>query len=315
MAEKGLDYYLQNPDELPADPSEIEALMSKQDEAPKTEEVAQTEPEPEQTPEASEPETKEEASETVVLTKDGKRAIPYSVLASERDRRQAAEHAIADLQRQMQALQDQATGAVQKQEVGAETNEDDLDAISEDFPQFKSVINSLKKHIGGLEQTVQELRERDQGRVAVEQKNVQDSVQAAIDANPVLSYWQEKDPEMFEVASNYDELIRNDPKMQSLSLEQRLEKVVKAVEVIHGPTQLPKEYQSEMPADEAASLASKAIRNAGSRAPRTLSDMPGGMPPAQSEMERVEGMSTSALAAMMSKMTPDDLQAFLAKTV
>lgn len=286
--------------------------MSKQVEEPVAEEVTA---EPEKAPEPTEPETKEEANETVVLTKDGKRAIPYTVLATERDRRQAAEHAIVELQKQMESLQMQAQGVVSSEAVEDVTGLEDLDTIVQDFPQLGTVIKGLQKHISSLEQTVTDLRVRDESRASVEQKNTLDTVQAAIDANPVLSYWQQQDQEMFDIASNYDELIRNDPKMQSLSLEARFEKVVKAVEAIHGPASLPKEFQPSLPADEAAALASKAIRNAGSRTPRTLSDMPGGIPPAQSDLERVESMSPAALAAMMTKMSPDDLSAFLAKTV
>ena len=318
MTEKGLDYYLQNPDELPSDPSEIEALMSKQGEA-KTEkqaEVATEEIATKEEPPA--PETKEEAEPDVVLTKDGKRAIPYKVLASERDRARAAEQAVADLKKQLESLQTQASTGETTEQAEAGLSEEDLAAIGEDFPHLRKILDGLTGHIKKLEGTVTELRDRESSREAVEQKQTASTVQEAIEATPALLYWQNENSEMFDEAIKYDDMIRANPKNQSLTLEERFQKVVAAMEAVYGPTELPKEYQKEVAApskDEAAALAKKAIENAEVRRPRTLSDMPGGIPPAQSERERVENMSPSALAAMMSKMSPDDLSAFLAKTV
>jgi hypothetical protein len=313
VAEKNLDYYLQNPDELPSDPEVIEGLIAQQGGATETE---QPEPEPTKEAEAPEPTTPPEQQEPdVVLTKDGKRGIPYKVLASERERARVAEQAVETLTAQLEALKNSAPGEAPKPEAENALTDEDLAALGEDFPMLKKVIDGLTGQIQGLQETVTTLRDREVSRIEVEAKSAGDSVQAAIDATPELLYWQQENPEMFERAVKFDDALLSDPNLKALPIGDRFARVVAIMEATYGKTELPPEYQKAPPAAELGSLAAKAIAKATQKVPRTLSDLPGGIPPAQSEQEQVESMSPRALEARMMKMSPDDLSAFLAKVI
>ncbi len=328
---KDLDYYLNNPDEIPEDISEIEKIAANEDVTPtpkdESDEVKgeQTPPAEEVKKESTEAEKTDEAKEepAPIKSKDGKHEIPYSVLQTEREKRQAAERTMAELQTRLEELEKKAkagdtTEATESRETSEIVDDADLKAIEEDFPAFGKLVRGLKTQISSLESTVTTLREREAQQQAVEAKSKGDEVQQAIEANPTLLYWQQKSPEMFEVATKYDDMIRADARNQSLSLEARFAKVVSAVEAVYGPTELPGEFRKETnePVTKAVrEAAEKAIAAAGLFKPKTLSDMPGGIPPAQNERERVENMSPAALARMMEKMSHDELAAFLAKTV
>lgn len=331
-AVKDLGYYMNNPDEIPEDLSEIEKIAANEAVTPTTEdETPEGEVKGEQTPPAekvesevaSEVKTEEGEKPAPIKSKDGKHEIPYSVLQSEREKRRAAEESLQELNNRLAELEKKVqTGDTTQQTEARQTEEiladDDLAAIEEDFPQFGKLIKALKGQIGALETTVTDLRSKDEQRELVVSKSKGDEVQATIEANPTLLYWQNKDPEMFEVATKYDDMIRADVRNQSLTLEERFSKVVQAVEAVYGKTEVPEEYRkgiAEPVTDEVREAAKKVISAAGSFRPKTLSDMPGGTPPAQTERERVENMSPEQLAKMMDKMSPEELSAFLAKTV
>jgi prefoldin subunit 5 len=322
---------MNNPDEIPEDLSEIEKIAANEavtptpgDETPGDEVKGEQTPPAEkvETEAATEEKTEEGEKPAPIKSKDGKHEIPYSVLQTEREKRRAAEESLQELTNRLNELEKKVqTGDTTQQTESRQTEEilddDDLKAIEEDFPQFGKLIKALKGQISSLESTVTDLRTKDEQREVVAAKSKGDEVQATIEANPTLLYWQSQDPEMFKVAIQYDDVIRADPRNQSLTLAQRFERVVHAVEAVYGKTEVPPEYRKEPEpvTDEVREAAKKAIAAAGSFKPKTLSDMPGGTPPAQTERERIENMSPAQLDAMMQKMSPEELSAFLAKTI
>lgn len=320
--EKGLDYYLSNPDEMPED---IESLATSLSEAKET-----TEPEKEEAvvegvaadaevkPEAVE-EVKEVEEAPLIETKSGKPAIPYAVLVSERGRRQAAEQAVESLRKEVEALSAKVEQgkAAASEPVDTEVQEDQLTKLADEFPEMGGAIKALMAKTRELETQLAVVAQHEDARKTQEQGRAASEVQEAIDANPVLRYWQAENPEMWSEAARLDDLLKANPANQSLTMSERFGKVVTAIEAIYGKAELPAAYQPAKAPDtsieQVAAKAKAAVEKAGSFKPKTLSDMPGGATPPTSERERVEAMSTAELAGLMATMDPDQIAAYLAK--
>lgn len=298
-------------------------------------EKAPDEPENEEVVEAGEPTSaevkEEEQSEEVVeangqeepqgiATKSGKGVIPYAVLATERERRQAAETAALQLQQRIADLERQASTGVKQDAEAIEATDDELSQISEDFPQLGKLIKGLQSKLAATEERLQQVRSVTEQRAAEEAADSRRSVQEAMDENRPLLYWRDKEPELFEQAIEIDQQLQANPRFSHLSLTERFAKVVDAMEALYGPTDLPSEYQIQAPtkseqkvsekelaqkAKEAAAKAEKSAR------PRTLSDMPGGV--SMQTDDNLANMSASELASMMASKSPDEIAAFVAR--
>ena len=331
---KDLDYYAANPDEMPTDEATLDALLNGEalpNSDTKQDETGAPSGAKEEGEGAGKGENQEDLDddEAPVLTKDGKHALPYSVLKSERERRQAAEPIHQDMSARLEALEEQAAAGTQAAGTQAPDTEDaivsdeDLAALREDFPAFANVLDSLKGKIGQLEGRLSKVAEREAEaeRQAAEESaaQVRDTVQANIVGNPVLSFWQAEKPKMFAVAIAYDNEIKADPRYQELSMAQRFEKVVELVENDYGKTILPAGYgkgDAKESDDKAlAAKAKEALEKAGKFTPPTPPDLPAGMPPAERDPDKIERMSVGDLAAQMDKMTPQQIADLLAKSV
>ena len=320
MAEaKTLDYYLANPEEMPDDISQLANDMDPKEEA--VEDVKETDEasgvEAEKVAEAEAP-SKEEPK---LLSKNGKEEIPYQVLVSERERRAQAERAAQELRDQLAAIEAKvAAGSQQQSQVQEPQQEPEIDIaqMSEDFPEIGKAMKFMQAQIEAANQKLQQVEQQEQARRAREGDVARNSVQEAIDANPTLRYWQNEDVEMFDRAVEFDLLLQRDPKNAHLSMEQRFDKLVTAMTVVYGAPELPEGYQSaEAPkTDDMKQLTEKAkevVKETGSYKPRSLSDIPGGTPPAASEADKLTNMSPGQLAAMMQGMDQDQINSLLAK--
>lgn len=317
---KDLDYYMANPHEMPDD------FVAKQLGESTEEEVsaassAEPEVEDESTPEkveakAEEPELKEAEPEGIA-SKNGKHILPYSALATERERRQSAERAMAELAQRIQALEG-SKQAAPVAEAPSEENGEDLEAIMSDFPTLAGPIKALLSKVNQLEGQLNTVAQREQQREQQDEQARTLTVQEAIEANPTLFYWQNANEEMFKAAVAFDDQIKADPRNQSLSLEDRFSRVVAAVEAVYGKTELPPEYRKDEPKSESLdTLAGKAkekIEQAVRKSsPKTLSDLPGGIPPESSKDEQMGNMSPTELGAMMMKMSPQQVAELLTR--
>lgn len=313
---KDLDYYAANPDELPSDPDAIEALMAQlAGEAPQAE---QSEPsatdgasEAEEADTAGEPQgeaRQEEADEAgqdeqaPVLSRDGKHAIPYSVLQTEREKRRAAEQAMKALEQRLAAAE-----AGTQQQGEAKDSAANLDAMAEDFPAVKALLEHTRKLESKLSQVTQRIEQDDAIRADQEAARVR----AAVDANPVLLHWEHNDPERWQAAVEADQRLQDSPAHRQLTLEQRLERAVQIVDAFYGPdasAPTPPPQPAARPAKPAAAQhPDKPFK------PRTLSDIPGGAVPAADPMEEFATLSVEKLGAQMAGMTPDQINALLAR--
>jgi len=317
MAEANtLEYYLANPEEMPDNLSELEASLNKEPE-PKEEDVKE-----ESAPsdaEAKEEVKVEEAPEEApkLLSKNGKDEIPYQVLVSERERRAAAEKAAQDLRNQLAEIEARVKVGEQKQEAPRKEDAIDIDKLAEDFPEVGVAIKSLQAQVAEANQRLQAVVEIEQERQVREVQTARNRVQEAIDGNPVLSYWQNESPEMFNKAVQLDDALRQDSVTASLSMEQRFEKVVKAMTAIYGEPELPGNYKPAAPKTEdmngLTEKAKEVVKKTESFKPRSLSDIPGGTPPASNERDKLQNMSQGQLAAMMHDMDADQINSLIAR--
>lgn len=351
MAKRDLEFYLNNPSDLPSDPDQLaaieeelnggEPIVAQEDESDveqgeKGATPGATAVEGEGDSEKGKAQSKDDEAapqsepddKPVVLSKSGKHTIPYSALEAERHGRQEAERALQQLQEQLAQLQDQVAGktdaTADKPAAEADFTDEDLEAMAEQFPEAGKVIKGLAKTIGHLQEQLERTAQSEHQRRQSEQTTAAQRVQAAIDETPALRHWQSEDPQMFEIAKGFDAQIKADPRNRGLTLEERFSKVVKAVEAVYGPARLPGE-----PADDAETPAAKPsaqadtkrvaekveqkLKAASERQPVTLSDMPGGTPPGASELDEFDSMSPAQLEVAMMKMPPEKLQQLLSR--
>ena len=334
---KDLNYYLKNPDEMPTDPKEIERIANEHmaaamesgteqinvdsivGELPKDEikaesSDAKTEVKTEAAPAAeakTEPEVKVEAEAKPdgILAKDGKNVIPYSQLESARQRATQAEALVKEQADKIAALE--AKGA--PVEDVALLTDVELETLEADSPALAKVLRAQQDTIRKLTETVQGVTERQAADVEQQATEIKSEIQTAIDSNPTLAAWQTaEDQTMWAEASKFDRLLRESPKYADVPFADRFAKVVELTQAAQGMT-------VEIPAKEEVALTPEQIRAAAEAKlkktvsiPRSLSDIPGGAPPAVDEKEKVEQMSSVALGQSFLGMTREQLDAYLA---
>jgi hypothetical protein len=188
-------------------------------------------------------------------------------------------------------------------------SDEDLTALREDFPAFAKVIEAQMAKIASLESKVSPVLSKEAEREAEAASVVRDEVRDAIDANPKLLKL-EADPEAWETVVAIDKAFRAKPEFRDLTFAERFEKVVQRYESVHGLIDVPAAPEKKGSASDREKAAGL-LKQPGNTAPRSLSDLPGGLPDAGSEKERAENMSTIDMGLMMQKMTPAQIDAYL----
>ncbi|MGZ9893038.1 hypothetical protein ACXXNA_05715 [Bordetella bronchiseptica] len=273
-------------------------------------------------PEAAEPAAAEGQGEAVVQAKDGQHVIPYKVLAQERENRIRAEQMVRDLTVKLE--QDRAAA-----EQGKATKSLDLDQIVDEqlLTQLREEAPEVAGRMDNLIALAKSLREQvDAGRpVAEEAENSrrEQQVQAlvtvedTIQSIPKLSFLRESSPAAFNEVAAIDVMLRGSPAWKDEPLDKRFAAAVRMYEAANGEIELPGEAKAppaQQPADQAARVA-QAVAKATAEAsgPSTLSDIPGGQPAAASETDAMAALSGSALTDRFMNMSPDEIEAQLAR--
>lgn len=278
--------------------------------------------------------------EAPILSKDGKHTIPYAVLATERERRQAAERVAQEMQQKVAQFQSQlASGAaagqggqVTEQSGDGQTSDlmsdEDLAQMVKDFPAIQRLVDQtrrLQETVRTFDARFRETEERESARRAQELSRHREQIRAAVDANPTLTFWEQNDQEKWKAAIEADERLAQLPANQGLSLDERFAKAVTIVETIYGPTELPPEWAAkklEAKADvkkggesteSVSRKAAEAVEKAGEFRPRTLSEMPGGAAPGTDPLDDLASQSAARIGAQFESMTPDQISAILAR--
>lgn len=336
---KDLKYYLAHPDEMPEDPKELERLANEQiaqalesgKEQVSVEDFVKMDEKPESSPaakaevkEATKEEAKADPKEAApkadearpegVLAKDGKNVIPFAVLEASRRREKELTDLAASQAAEIGRLNAANAGkTVQAEQDAAALTEEELKTLEQDSPTLAKLLRAQQSEIKGLKDTIKGVNERVEVQVEQTEAEIKTEIQTAIDANPKMAAWQvAEDQTLWNEAAKMDKLLRENPLYADIPFEKRFAKVVELTEDAMGlrtpaPVETPKKPD---PAAVKAAAAAKLAKTP--TTPRSLSDIPGGAPPAQDEREAVEGMSITALGEKFMHMSPEQRDAYLA---
>lgn len=261
-----------------------------------------------------------------VATKDGKHVIPYSVLKSERERASRAEEVANEMRDRVAALEKAVQAASQganngesarttdQQQGISDLSTEDLEALKEDFPTVYKAVMASMAAAKALEAKLQPVEESVRSQDAERAQSAAETVQDAIDAVPKMAHIQASDAAAFELAKQFDAMLRGQAAWADKPLAERFSKVVEMVEGAMGPIDLPK---SQQPAPSAADLAkaakakaAQAVTGNRSNVPTSLSEFPAGQHAAQDEQEAAEQMTHQQLAEKFSSMSPEQMDAY-----
>lgn len=286
------------------------APPSVDDKAAAAPEVKVEEKEPEQPAKEPDPEAVD-PEKAVIKTKDGKHEIPYAVLQKARERESALESQLRDLNSQLAALQAQAQGSGERVEDVDPLDAETMASLEEEAPTLARAFKGLQSEIARLKEANAQIATREATRT-------RDTVQEAIDAVPKLAHVQSSNVDTYNEIVEIDQILRANPKYQGVALQERFAKAVSMWEAANGPIALPgaSATPAAPPVDPEAikAKAEKVIEQAALAArPSTLSDLPGGQPPAASELEAVTGESAAALTQRFLSMTPQQITEYLAR--
>lgn len=243
----------------------------------------------------------------VVKTRDEKHEIPYSVLEAERKKAR-------ELQRQLDEKNQQLDAAIKANsekalEKNAVDDSVDLKALADDFgiesDIYKMAVkqNELLKKIAQQDEAFKIASDREAKRHADEAGKQQQLVDEAIDSVPMLSNWKNNpDSEaLWSDAVAMDERLRSNPAYANVSMKDRFEKVVELVAQMNGINLPAKPLPKEVQKSNAEVL------------PNSLTEIIGGAAVDQSAIERDQRMSVIEMESAMETMSPEALEAYLAK--
>lgn len=340
MSEKNLKYYLANPDEMPTDPKELERLANDQinlaleggqeqinvdnivgkvdvDEIKvESSPAAEVKTEPVKTEEVKTEGKVEETKPDGILAKDGKNVIPYSQLESARkratdaeDRATAAQAVATELSGRLKALEE---GKQVEGEAGLLT-EAELETLEADSPALAKVLRTLQDQNKALEEKVKSVTDTQASQQQSQEKEIKSEIQTAIDSNPTLASWQSaEDQTLWKEASRFDKLLRESPKYADVPFAERFAKVVALTQEALDIAPANTEEKITLTPEQVRAAAAAKLKDVKS-VPTSLSDIPGGAPPAVDEKGKVEQMSTVALGQQFMNMKREELDAYLSQ--
>jgi len=344
-AQKDLKYFLEHTDEMPTDPKVLEQLandhmnaaleagqeqinvdtiVGKADEYPgaaaanteeKTSEQATAKAEAAAAPEPAAAEAKPDG----ILAKDGKNVIPYAQLESARQRAAAAEALARAQAEELTVLRLSArTPSIAAPSDADMLTDEELDALEADSPTLAKTLRAQQAAIQQLRDMVQTVTQRQAVEAATQEAEVKSEVQTAIDSNPTLASWQtSEDQTMWDRASAFDKVLRAMPEYANTSFADRFDKVVEMTQSALGleaeaPPAPARVHAAPTPEQIQAAAKAKLTQASKGKRPVSLSDIPGGAPPAVDERQKVEEMSSVALGNQFLGMTKDQMETYLA---
>jgi len=334
---KDLNYYLEHPDEMPHDPDEIMKIATQAEKGmygntaepdidvwgggkaevqpitvdkgtektpePTAEQAKPAEPDP--TQQQANSQQQEEKQAEGVQTADGKHVIPYAVLEGTRKRNDQLERIVAEqaakideLARAQAAVGDAAGGGNQDQQLEFISPED-LEIVKNELPSLGGILEKQQRAIQMLMEKVSQTpgKESDQDRYAREARE-------AIDRNTSLVAWEANDVARWNRAVDLADLLVNDPVWGQKSYTELYAKVVDLVKA-----EMPEQQQQAPATPSAADLAAAAaakLADIKPPVPLSISQIPGGAPPATSEAEKLGQMSAEQISDYLMRSSGGD---------
>ena len=341
---KDINHFLDNPDELSMDnPDAIEALAetgvlpdkSKDDDAGTGDDesgqaaAAQAgDKDAGQTSDNGQDEGTKDAGDdeqpAPIQAKDGKSTIPYEVLDGTRKENQTLKSQLEEKAAENERLQRELEASAQHasdddgsgSEGGSEGQGSIDDRVLAKFHEMHGMTpDEFEEEYGDnlkdsfLRQTKESIELNDKIEFIANERerehamSVQDTVQTAIDSIPALAKIQANDPVLWNAAVAIDQSLRETPEFADKSYQERFTEVAKRLNLEVGDSQ-PQQTTGRKSGGDDDSGDNPGV-------PASLSDFPGGSPPAQSETEEVGRMSVTDLAAKFDNMSPEQQEAYL----
>lgn len=182
------------------------------------------------------------------------------------------------------------------------------------------LLQGMRNRIARDEQAIKEYQEAERRRADEAARDelaaAQEVADKLVDANPVLSHWKAKDPVSYDLAVQRDAILRVNPEWQGVPMDKRFSAVVEIVKALNPNVSLPEPVAEPQKSAAAPAKAADPVKAKGPAAPiRSLSDVPGGLTPAASELENVMEKSPAAVGNMFLKMTEEQRQEWLAANI
>lgn len=250
-----------------------------------------------------------------IATKDGKHVIPFDVL--ERERLRSAE--LEQLAREQAAKIEALTRQTETGEPAGESSGEQIETLTDEqiaeleqeVPSLARLLKAQQAQMQALAATVQALNAEKSEREHRSATTVQQTVQDAIDSNPKLAYLQAQDDATWQRAVRLDGVLKADPEWASKSFADRFEKVVELYEATYGQLAVQGNVQ---PSQSDIEKRAAARLNSRPSVPASMSAIPGGStPPADDVLGALTSKSGAELTADFMKMTPDQIEAMLAR--
>ncbi|AUX87044.1 hypothetical protein C3F34_14045 [Acinetobacter sp. ACNIH2] len=264
------------------------------------------------------------AENAVILAKDGKHTIPYGKLVEARNSSQEwkqkfdeAQQQLAQLQADAQERKDNGQAATVQDnqvDIAQQAIEQGVDpAIFGDFDE-KGLADGIQKLVDmrvsamvqqQLQTALAPLQQQQQ--VSAEQAHFNEIFTAHPDAESIVESkefndWKEAQPSFLKNA--YETVLNQGSATQ----------VVELLGLYKSNTQ--SSQQAAQPAEDAVkAVAQKAVSQAQTPPPNSLSDLPAGSPAGVSRDERLAAMSPMQLSEEMQNWTPDQIEQFLNRRV
>ena len=319
---EGIDVSTIDISDLPDDPAKLaEQLQIGADSEKEPEKPAEAKPEakPAEEPKKDDPDPARAGKDD-----EGPGDVRKALAEARHKEREARREATANVER-IKALESEkaeleakikAAGAKPDAEVEVEApkTEDESEtlkliaAIEDDAPQLAAVMKAQvegrkadRAQITTLAETVKSLNEQLSGVVTRERTEEEDAkrvaqseVDKAIQGNPTLSYLHdmadsnERAKDLWVQAGQIDTVLKGQARWQGKPFAERFAKVVEMLEVDNGKIELPPEYLTKEQLEAQAKRKSEEAKGKGGQRPSTLSDLPGGLPPAQDQLGAIE---------------------------
>ena len=264
------------------------------------------------------------AENAVILAKDGKHTIPYDKLVEARNGEKEWKQKFDEAQQQLAQLQADAqerkdngqapTAQDNQADIAQQAIDQGVDpAIFGDFSE-KDLAAGIQKLVNSQVSTLvqQQLQTalapiQQQQQVSVEQVHFNEIFTAHPDAESIVESkefndWKNAQPSFLKDA--YETVLDKGSAAQ----------VVELLGLYKSNTQ--SGQQAAQPANDAVkAVAQKAVSQAQTPPPNSLSDLPAGSPAGVSRDERLAAMSPAQLAEEMQGWTPDQVEQFLNRRV
>ena len=263
----------------PIESADPEARAKEEGKEPK-----QPEAKPDATPQATD-------ERLPVLTRDGKQVIPFEVLESTRKPdadAKAANEIVSDEQ---------------------------LEAIKEGSEELYSIVKGLRDGLVKAEAKAEAANQRQEQseaeRLEQARAEVRTRINQTVDNNPKLVYLRETNTDAYNQIADLDRMLANSKFHQHLPLADRIGKAVSMYEEQRGVIKLPGQPTGEKQKAPAKDSDPDAKPAGG---PHTLSDIPGGALPHNSEVENADELGIFQLTQKMEGLgTVDAINEYVGK--